>query len=213
MIKAVLFDMDGLLVDSETLGIEVVIEVCKELGFDITPDEQQGFIGVTDEKFYRDLFEKRNLSFDIPSVLKRQFSTYEELLRTRLHFFDGATTVPQKIKDKNFKLALVSGSTRNQIEIILNKLNILNCFDVIISSEDIQKSKPDPEGYLLAATSLGVKPEECVVLEDARTGVLAGKSAGMKVIAVINKGVQDLSAADEIVQDLLAAEQKILYEN
>lgn len=209
MIKAVLFDMDGLLVDTETLGIRVAIVACKDLGIDLDLEEQRGFIGVTDEKFYQELFKKRGLNHDVVPVLKKHFETYEKLLTTELKAFEAAHTLPKILKSKGYKLALVSGSTKNQINIILEQLKIKDYFDVIVSCDEITKSKPDPEGYLTAAKKLGVEPNECLVFEDAQTGVLAAKNAGMKVVGVVNVGSQDLSLADFVIESLAAAETKL----
>ncbi len=194
--------MDGLLVDTETLGIEVAVKTCKELGLELAPEEQKSFIGVTDEKFYRELFEKRGLGYEVPEVLKKHFEVYEALLQTNLRPFPGAESLPKELKSQGLRLALVSGSTAGQIDTILTSLGIKEQFEVVVSEGDISHSKPDPEGYLLAAQKLGIKPEECIVLEDATTGVKAAKNAGMKVIAVRNNGDQDLSLADTIVSNL-----------
>ncbi len=200
--------MDGLLVDTETLGIRVAVQVCKDLGIDLDLEEQRSFVGVTDEKFYQELFKKRGLTHDTALILRKHFEMYEKLLTTELKAFKAAHTLPKNLKAKGYKLALVSGSTKNQIEIILEQLGINQYFDVVISCDEITKSKPDPEGYLIAAKKLGVEPKECLVFEDARTGVLAAKNAGMKVIGVINAGGQDLSPADFIIDNLAVAEIK-----
>lgn len=206
MIKAVLFDMDGLLVDTETLGIRVAVQVCKDLGIYLDLEEQRSFIGVTDEKFYQELFKKRGLDYDVASVLRKHFEIYEKFLTTELKAFEAACTLPKKLKAKGYKLALVSGSTKNQINIILEQLKINDDFDVVLSCDEITKSKPDPEGYLIAAKKLGVEPSECLVFEDAQTGVLAAKNAEMRVVGVANAGGQDLSSADFVIENLAAAE-------
>lgn len=205
-IKAVLFDMDGLLVDTETLGIRVAVAVCRDLDIDLNLEEQRSFIGVTDKKFYQDLFNKRNVNHNVLTILGRHFEIYEELLKTDLTSFEGANTLPKNLKAKGYRLGLVSGSTTNQIGTILDSLQIREAFDVIVSCDDITKSKPDPEGYMIAAKKLGVEPKDCLVFEDARTGVLAGKNAGMKVAGVVNGGGQDLSSADFIINNLATVE-------
>jgi len=202
MAKAVLFDMDGLLVDSETLGITVATTICEQLGINLTNKEKQSFIGVTDEKFYRDLFRHKKVNHDVSSVLKKHFDIYEEFLRTRLKPFPGAKTLPRKLKSQGMKLAIVSGSTKKQIGIVLESLDLKEVFEVIISCDDTKSSKPDPEGYLKAAEKLRIKTKDCVVLEDAKTGIQAGKAAGMKVVGVKNAGGQDLTEADEVVESL-----------
>lgn len=202
MIKAVLFDMDGLLADTENLNIEVAIKICKGLGIDLTLEEQQNCVGVTSLKFYKELFEKRYVNFDIQEVLKKHFEAYEKSLKTNLKTYPGAQTSPKKLKAQGYKLALVSGSTKSQIDIVLKRLGLKNSFDVVVSADDIIYSKPDPQGFLMAAKSLQISPQECVVLEDATTGVTAAKKAGMKVVGIVNKGGQDLFLADIIFENL-----------
>lgn len=202
MIKAILFDMDGLLVDTETIGIDIAIEVCDDLGINLTSEEQKGFIGVTDEKFYRELFKKREVDFEIKKVLKKHFRIYERSLKDKLKPFPGADTLPRELKSRRFKLALVSGSTKKQIKIILGSLKINKFFDIIVSCEDVKKSKPDPQGYIFAANKLNVEPHECVIIEDAETGIQSARNARMKVIGVVNNGGQDLFLADVIVKNL-----------
>lgn len=210
MIKAALFDMDGLLVDTETRGIDVAINVCKKLGFELTEGEKQSFIGVTDEKFYQELLEKRRLELNVKEILHRHFEEYDNVLREGVGAFPGATSLPLLLKQNEMLLALVSGSTREEINIVLQQLQIKNCFDVIVSADDITKSKPDPQGYARAMKKLRVEPHECVVLEDATTGVKAGKGAGAKVIGVVNNGGQDLVLADRTVKNLTAVTMELI---
>lgn len=202
MIKAVLFDMDGLLVDTENLNLKVAIKICKDLGLNLTPMEKQSCIGVTSQKFYTDLFQNRKLIFDLKKTLGKHFKIYDKLLKIKLKHFPGAKTLPLFLKSQGYKLALVSGSTKKQVNIVLSQLGIKNLFDIIITADDLHSSKPDPEGFLLSAKRLKISPEECIVLEDSTPGIMAAKKAGMKVIGVINNGQQDLALADFKVKDL-----------
>ena len=202
--KAVIFDIDGLLVDSETVAIEVAIEICGSIGIELSPTEQQQIVGVTATKFFSDLFKERGESkYDLNDTVKKFHEVYENVLRTNIRPFIGAMSVPEHIKSQGLLMAVVSGSTERQVNIILDFLNIKELFDQIICAEDITESKPNPEGYLLAAEKLEVSPKDCIVLEDATAGVKAGKDAGMKVIGVRNNGDQDLSLADEVVDNLM----------
>jgi HAD superfamily hydrolase (TIGR01509 family) len=209
MSKAILFDMDGLLVDSENLGIEVAVRVCRNLGVELTSEEQRSFIGITDEKFYRELFASRGLDLDVQTALQEHFALYEQLLVSDLKFFQGAASLPKILKDQGRKMALVSGSTRHQIDIILNFLGIADCFSVVVSCDDIATSKPNPEGYLTAANLLGEDPGNCIVLEDAESGIKAGKAAGMKVIGVVNAGMQSLTGSDVQIESLSQIEEDL----
>src|SRR3989344_2501263 len=202
MIKAVLFDMDGLLADTENLNMDAATEVCAGLGISLSPEEKQKCIGTTIEKFFRDLFKQRQLDLDLESACEAFHRAYGKVLEKGIKAFPGAESLPRALKQEGYKLAIVSGSIRTRVDMVLSQLGILDIFDVIFSADDITKSKPDPEGFLLAAKRVGVLPEECVVLEDSEAGAKAGKAAGMKVIGVVNNGGQDLSLADRIVQEL-----------
>lgn len=209
-IKAVLFDCDGLLVDSETLGMNVANQVCSEFDIALEDGELKTFIGVTDEKWYRDLVTKKELYIDVGPLLARQFELYEAQLPT-VKAFPGAKAVPLQLREANYPIALVSGSTRAQIGIVLKSLESEDVFDVIVACEDVgDRSKPDPYGYELALQRLNksraaddqIKPEEVLVLEDAVSGIRAALAAGMGVIGVKNAGMQDLSEATNAVNTL-----------
>lgn len=196
--------MDGLLVDTETVAVEVATEICASIGIELSPTEQQQIVGVTAAKFFRELFEQRGeTDHNFADIVKRFNEVYENVIRTNVRPFVGAKSLPEKVKSQGLLMAVVSGSTEKQVNIVLDYLNIRELFDLVITAEDIHESKPNPEGYLLAAEKLGVNPKDCVVLEDATAGVKAAKEAGMKVIGVRNNGNQDLSLADEVVENLM----------
>lgn len=201
-IKAFLFDMDGLLVDTETICSSVVVDVLKSFGINITKLEGEQSCGITARKFYMDILEKKGLKRDIEAILQTHYKIYEEALKTRLKPFNGATILPRKLKQDGYKIGLVSGSTRKTIEFVLNTLGIRDCFDTIVSADDITNSKPNPEGYLKAANILGVNPDNCIVFEDSYNGTKAGKASGMTVVGVMNLGTQDISCADLQIKDL-----------
>ena len=116
---------------------------------------------------------------------------------------DGAEEKIKEMKE-NFKIALVSGSTRDQIESLLENTGLKKYFDIRVSSDDVKNNKPYPDSYLLSTEKLGVKPNECVVIEDSVTGIEAAKSAGMMCISVLNKynKNQDSSKADIKVNNI-----------
>jgi HAD superfamily hydrolase (TIGR01509 family) len=111
------------------------------------------------------------------------------------------------------KLAVASSSHKRMIEYVLKKLEIIDFFDSIVGAEDIDRSKPDPEIFLMSAKRLNVKPEECIVVEDSKLGVEAAKKAGMKCLGYFNpsSGKQDLSKADFVADDFCKLDiQKLL---
>lgn len=209
MIKAVLFDMDGTLVNTEVLSVETVKNFCKEINLEIAPGGEERVIGITFRKFYKELFEEYQRQHPLEQALDRNNELYEQLLRDKCDAFEGAQSLPGILKSRGLKIGLVSGSRRKQIDMILESLDIDDHFDVIVSADDIENSKPDPEGYLKAAKAIAVLPEECLVLEDSESGVAAGKAAGMKVVGIVHNGGQDISRADIKVDRLIEIERNL----
>lgn len=210
MIKAVLFDMDGTMVDTENLDNDVALEVCKNLGFELTLEEQEERHGRTTKSFYEWLAKTRATDFNIEEAIQSQLIRFEAHLRKMEGAFEGARELPKMLVDKGYKLAIVSGGTKAHLDIILTSLGLADFFSVIVSADDVEESKPSPEGYLLGAKKIGVEPEECLVLEDGARGIQAGKEAGMKVIGVVNNGGQDLSKADMTVKNLAEITPELL---
>ncbi|MFA6550246.1 MAG: HAD family phosphatase [Candidatus Gracilibacteria bacterium] len=201
VLEAILSDMDGVLVDSETLGISIAVEVCSTYGIDLTDDEKQSFIGVSDDVFYTKLFQSRGVDFDPMEALTKHTALYEERLPNAKGFKESVEFIT--IARGLFKLALISGSTRKQVDVVLKSIGLEGVFEVIISCDDVENGKPNPEGYLRAAAELGVDPSRCVVLEDAEKGVRAAKAAGMFCIGIRNGNEkQDLSLADIRIKTL-----------
>ncbi|MBI2583327.1 MAG: HAD family phosphatase [Candidatus Aenigmarchaeota archaeon] len=201
MTRAILYDVDGLMVDSETLGMRVAKEVLGKYGREPSQEELERFIGVTDEKFYRDFFRSRAIA---EKALQDHFEIYERELPD-VPVFPGVAESVRRFKPR-YKLGVVSGSTLHQVNIILQRAGVEGCFDAKVTCEmyDTENSKPHPEPYLIAAWALDLRPEQCVALEDATPGILSAKKAGMKVVGVKigNKGRQDLSKADVAVETL-----------
>jgi len=200
--KAVLFDVDGVIADSEKIGLDVFDKTIGKYDIYLTEEEKKKFMGVTDEICYRELSKSRNIKLDINKLLKEHFEIYEKELQgvDILPYVEECVTTLKK----RYKLAVVSGSTSKQVDIILKKAKIKKYFDIKITCENYKKSKPNPEPYLTAAKKLNVRSNECIVIEDAPTGIASGKAAGMFVIAVKvgNFMELDLSEADLIIEDL-----------
>ncbi|MBU0591939.1 HAD family phosphatase [Candidatus Micrarchaeota archaeon] len=202
MIKAIIFDMDGLIVDTEPLLAKTVIRALKNQ--DVTLTEMEYFEHWTKDGGNIKLYiQKRNIIFDFDRYRREKKEIYLSLLNQGIPFIQNA---PEKIRElyKRYKLALVSSSNKDFVEKILISSNLKKYFSVVVSSEDVKKEKPDPEGFLLAAKKLKVSCKECVVLEDAEKGIVAAKAAGMKAIAIPNRYTKnnDFSKADQVLSSL-----------
>lgn len=212
MIKAVIFDMDGVIIDSEPVYHRVEKKLFKRLGIKISEDEHYSFVGMSMDLIWENILEKNKLKLNKEELIKLHtdnmigsFQNEEKLtpLPNLVEFIE-------KLIDNNFKIALASSSSRILIDIILKKLEIKNFFEVIVSGEDVENGKPFPDIFLLTAKHLGCKPSECIVIEDSKNGVSAAKKANMKCIGFknSNSGMQDLSAADMIIGNFSALDVK-----
>lgn len=197
-IKAVLFDMDGLMVDTESLATEAFIHSAKKQGYEMTREETLLVLGFTTKSIY-EFWENYFKDSDISGkqLVDNHYEYIEEIL---------FTTGPKKmlfieelliyLKYNNYKVAVASSSNMNHITNNMEKTGLAKYIDVLASGAEVKNGKPAPDVFLLAAESLGVKPEECLVLEDSKAGVIAGNAAGAKVIMV-----PDMFEPDEICKE------------
>jgi HAD superfamily hydrolase (TIGR01509 family) len=211
MLKAVIFDMDGLLVETESICLSVAASKLKEkTGKDM---DVIGFVGRRAIDFFSEKFSEEHIKLDINSFILEYRAAYEKELVKNVQELPGAIALINKVKGE-YELALVSGSTRKQIDLVLKRLDLSDEFKFIIGNEDVKQGKPDPEPYILAAKKLGLKPGECLVLEDSEAGVKSAKAAGMKCVGVRGAAgeQQNLSDADLIVSSLEDIDADVLRE-
>ena len=203
VIKAVLFDMDGTIIDSEDVHTRSLQEVVKEnIGLEIPKEEIEKYIGLSYTQKLEKIFKERNVKKDYHK-LSKFIRERNVKLSNLVKKIDSTEEVIKMIKEK-FKIALVTASSKIQAEAMLKSSELKKYFELIITSDEVENNKPHPDCYLLASKKLKVKPKECVVIEDSVTGVEAAKSAGMFCIAVRNKynKDKDFSEADLVVENL-----------
>ncbi|MBD3387561.1 MAG: HAD-IA family hydrolase [Candidatus Altiarchaeales archaeon] len=212
MIKAVLFDLDGVIVDSETISREASDTVLSEVGIHQTEEERKRVFGRRTIDNYRDAIKARNLDLDPGELVEKKNRVFADLIRGRLDPLPGVLDLIGKLKDDRVKVAVVSSSPLDRVNASLEEVGLLLEFELILSGDCCEKGKPDPEPFLLAAEQLGVEPGECVVIEDAEAGIRAGKAAGMKVLAVRSPNThgQDLGLADLVVDSLEEVDGEVL---
>ena len=203
MLKAVLFDMDGVLLDTERLHYQANIRAMKELGQTLSWDYYKQFIGTTLTYMWETIQKDYHLSWSLEELRKLGDSKKKEILQEEGYpFIDGAAEFVGRLKEDGLLLALASSSTPEAISDNLKALGVEECYDQVVSSFEVEHRKPAPDVFLEAARRLGVKPEECIVIEDTFYGLYAGKSAGMTCIGFKNpnSGDQDLSNADYLLE-------------
>ncbi|MGX7107422.1 HAD family hydrolase [Hutsoniella sourekii] len=202
MMKTVIFDMDGVLVDSEYTYLESKTEILKEAGYDKDISYQYQFMGTTGEYMWSEM--KRDL--DLPEPVNyyidlMDFKRHEMISRDGVRAVEGSIKFVRQLVDKGFRLAVASSSTKDEIIQNMQSLGIDDCFEILLSSEEVANSKPEPDVFLKVAELMGVSPTECVVIEDTRNGTLSAYRAGTYCIGFANPDYpnQDLSVAHEIV--------------
>ncbi|MEK7152450.1 MAG: HAD family phosphatase [Patescibacteria group bacterium] len=206
--KAAIFDMDGVIVDSEPLHMQHLHEFLRGMGVDRPQEFETSLKGVSANDTWKMLIEAFNLEYEINDLVTRSRQSYVSYLESlpALPVIPGAADFIKYTSKKGYRLALASSAAPKRIELFLQKLKLRQYFETIVSGDDIEHSKPAPDIFLLAAKKLGMQPRDCVVVEDAWNGVQAARAAGMKCIAYGGSvhNTDDLSAADIVVKDFKA---------
>lgn len=211
-IRAVLFDMDGVLLDSEEYIRQAGIEMFREKGYRVTAEDFMPFTGMGENRYLGGVAEKHQIPFDLEKDKARTYEIYESLVKGNLEPLEGVVEFIEKCRHRDLKLALASSADRVKIDINLRESGISpDAFQTIISGVDIEHKKPSPDIFLKAAENLGVKASECLVIEDAISGVKAGRAAGAKVLALTTSfSPGELSDADWIAENLSTAGEEPL---
>ena len=196
--KAVIFDRDGVILDSESTNVNSAVKAFKELGITIKEEEKDWIVGRHPDDYKKFFLKKYNFSYEDFKRIQEKF--YYELLDST-PLFEKTISLIKKLHNNNIPLALTTSSGKKSTLQVLQKADLENIFDVIVTFEDYEKRKPDPESYLITAKKLNLSPEECIVIEDSSVGLEAAKNAGMRCIALPNKYTknQDFSKADLVV--------------
>lgn len=183
--EAVLFDMDGVIVDSEPLHVAAFQATLKNYGYDLSDEQyKQHFAGRTDEAGFKQYFDFIGETVELPVIMDEKAKAYLELAADQLLPYPGVIEFIQDLAERKVPLALVTGSLRAEAEVTLKAFGLTDLFKAVIAAEDISQSKPNPEGYLKGAKALGFEPADCIVIEDAPSGVKAANAAGMRCLAV-----------------------------
>ena len=198
--KAIIFDMDGVIINSEPLHVKIERELLEELGGTITDKEHSNFIGTTDYHMWSTFKEQFNIELSVDEMIKIKRDRFNENIH-KIELVPGFWDFFIKVYEAGHPLALASSNNKESVNLIVEKFELNKYLKVIMTGEDVSEGKPNPEIFLKTAEKLGVSPSNCIVIEDAKNGVLAAKAAGMKCIGFNNPvfGKQDLSGADLII--------------
>lgn len=203
---SVLFDMDGVLVDSEPVIEAAAIMGLKEYGVAAKPGDFTPFVGMGEDKYIGGVAEKYGVKYEL-AMKKRVYDIYQEIVGERLKVYEGTKPLLEQLASGGWELALASSADSVKIHANLKVAGIKpSVFKVITSGEDVVRKKPYPDIYLMTAEKMGCNPSDCIVVEDALSGVQAAKAAGMRCFAVTTSfSAQKLAeaGADYIGEDIL----------
>jgi beta-phosphoglucomutase len=213
MLRAVIFDFDGVITDSEILHFRAFNAVLTQYGFQLTkPEYYKKYLGMSDADCFRALIAEGRLPLQEPQIKglgQQKTRIFEKLARTEGRIIEGVREFLDTLLAAKVPTAICSGALRAEIELILEEAGLRSYFDVIVSAEEVQRGKPDPEGFLLALERLNetwpepIAPACCIVIEDSHWGLKAARAAGMRTIAVTNTyEAAQLKQADYVVARL-----------
>ncbi len=205
MLEAVIFDMDGVIIDSEPIHFEVDKMMLKNCGVNILAEELHEYVGMTSPEMWTRLKEKYKIKLSVEELMRLQLDTkLNAIEKMDEKPISGVLSLLKSLRENSIKIALASSAPRQLIMAVLKKFDIENYFHIVLSGEKVEKGKPKPDIFEEISRILNIAPENCLVIEDSQNGVKAEKCAGMKCIGFINEnsGMQDLSLADLVIDSL-----------
>jgi len=185
MFKAVIFDWDGTLADSNNIGTKIMQKVLSEAGYTVDDRALKSRIGVGTKQIFREVLEEIDATYDeilIQKLYDKNLSDYTKALN-KIQLFNGVVELLDTLHNQVI-VALATMSERKAIDLLLQEKKLSKYFDIVVAADEASKPKPDPEIFLKCASKVDVEPDDCVVVEDSVFGVKAAKEAGMKCIAV-----------------------------
>ena len=212
MIRGVLFDMDGVLVDSEPFICKAAVMMFEEQGIKVSPDDFIPFVGMGEDRYIGGVAEKYGLNVNIGQVKARTYQIYKTIIKGNLNPLPGAKEFIDKCRKMGFKLAVATSADLVKMEANLSETGLpLSLFNATVNGLEVENKKPHPDIYIKASWRLGLKPEECLVVEDALSGIKAAVAAGCRCLAVSSSfSKSELGEADWICDSLLNAPDEVL---
>jgi len=213
MIRALIFDMDGTLVNSEKLHFEAWRKILAQHGVDDFPLAAfHRYVGVSNERLAGDYIRSHRLPADIDTLVREKQGLYLKMIPA-IEPMPGVRETVARYHGRCL-LAVASSSDRIELDAILATLGLAACFDEVVGGDMVSRKKPDPEIYLRTMSLLGVRPEECIAFEDSEAGIAAVKNAGMFGIAVPSPLLHDgdFSRADTVIPRIDLADDRLLQD-
>jgi len=204
-VKAVIWDMDGVLADTAPYHFSAWQETFAKRGVKFTEEDFRHSFGLRNDTIIRNILGEQIAQGEIDSIAREKEETFRRVIGQKIKPLPGAVELLQSLRKHGFKMAIASSTPMENIRLVTESLGIDNYFQSIVTGRDVTEGKPSPQGFLLAAQRLGIEPKNCIVIEDAVAGVAAAKRAGMRCLAITNTHPrQSLTEADLIVDTLEA---------
>lgn len=207
--NAVIFDMDGVLVDTEPIYIDISRGLFRKWGIDMSQERIMSYVGVPAERMWAEIRRDFRLSRSLEELVQEERTEQWRRLSSMapLSPTDGVVMLLQELTEAGIRRAIASSTSFDLVQLIISKASIAHYFEVIISGDAVEKGKPAPDIFLRTASELGCAPSDCLVVEDSPHGIHGAKAAGMKVVGFAN-GLSrnlDLSEADTVITDFAPA--------
>jgi len=210
--RGVIFDMDGVLLDSEPFICKAACMMFAEMGLTVQPDDFKPFVGTGENRFIGGVAEKYNFPVDIEAVKKRTYDIYLEIIKGRITPLPGVHAFMDTCRKAGKKLALATSADDVKAEGNLREIKLpMATFDAVVTGLSVMHKKPHPEIFITAARGLGLDPHDCLVVEDAVNGVAAAKAAGARCLALTTSFTREqLVGADWFAGNLAEAPGEVL---
>ena len=206
MIKGVIFDMDGVLVDNREAHIEAFVIFCRRYGIDMSHDALMPFYGMGNDEIIPEFIPREIIDrVGLNALADEKEAIYRDIYASTIEPVAGLAELLDELREEGVTLAVGSSGMKANVDYVLEKCGITEYFDVVVNGDMVTRRKPDPEIFLLCARLMGLTPAQCLVFEDSLAGLKAARSAGMKVVALATTlPVEELKAkanTDLIVND------------
>jgi HAD superfamily hydrolase (TIGR01509 family) len=186
MIKGIIFDMDGVISDTQKLHSKVESRLLGKYGVQITPEQiTKKYSGVRTREFFDDLLKAQGAEYDLDLLMEEKWSEMRKAASESIWAVDHSVELIKRLSSEGYPLAVASASNLKYIQSVLKALGVIDYFEYIVGGDMVAKGKPDPESFLLAASKIEINPENCLVIEDGISGMEAAKRGGMYCVGLV----------------------------